>query len=81
MQRFTKPPREISCGFKSYILRLIGEGMGTGLWFLSILVCMVLASDKHKDVGLAFFAGLIFGWFAVLYYFFCEEEYESTANR
>jgi len=55
--------------------------MGTGLWFLSILVCMVLASDKHKDVGLAFFAGLIFGWFAVLYYFFCEEEYESTANR
>ncbi len=39
-----------------------------------IIPCMIIAHTKHKDVGMAFLASLAFGFFALIYYIFCDRE-------
>ena len=36
--------------------------------------CALLASSKNKKVGQAFWLGVFFGIFALIYYIFCEKE-------
>jgi len=38
-------------------------------WIIFGLICYKLAEDKNRDKNLAFWMGVLFGFFAVIYYF------------
>jgi len=36
------------------------------------VICFFIARSKERSTGIAFFMGLIFGFFAFIYYLFCK---------
>lgn len=39
-----------------------------GFWIIWPVICYNLAVGKNRNTGMAIFAGIVFGLFAVLYY-------------
>ena len=47
------------------------------IWIFFGVICAVIASAKNKNVGKAFLAGAVFGFFALIYYIFAGREQEQ----
>ncbi|MBU1289964.1 hypothetical protein KKG85_01835 [Patescibacteria group bacterium] len=52
--------------FESFFIGIIIFGVIWGM------ICFFIAQRKERSAGVAFFMGLIFGFFAFLYYIFCK---------